>query len=143
MKNKLLFIVVSGFFLCACNNAKPDKSISPIADSSKPDSGAINTITEKEPGKTVILKEIEDGAYPMATLYTQDQHGNELHFSLNLENYKGPWLAELNKNIGQSIQVNYETITENDPSQIILNDRNLVTERNSNNFPAKLRLEIS
>ena len=79
----------------------------------------------------------------MATLYTQDQRGYELHFSLNLENYKGPRLAELNKNIGQSIQVNYETITENDPSQIILNDRNLVTERNSNNFPAKLRLEIS
>lgn len=127
LKTVIIAFVALSLTGCTSTKQEPDK-----VDSAKitiPDSaGGMKTLNADNTLKslqTVLLKKIEEGAYPMASLNVQLSAGTEITLDLNLEDYKGVRLAELKKNTGHSIQVLYTTRNENSATQIILNNKNL------------------
>ena len=132
MTSKTVIIALAALSLASCNDSKqePGKVDSPkitIIDSA----GGMKTLNADNSSKSlqnVLLKKIEEGAFPLATIDGELSDGRKISFNFNQEDeaYKGPGLKDIIKNTGKHITVVYVTTMENSALHIVMNNRDIL-----------------
>lgn len=119
---------------CTSNESKSAdagvaKTPDPVAQSEAPKPLEIPTATDESIKKMGLLKEVEDGGYPFATLTIEfPERKSKEYFSLNFEEVKGASLDKVYQWVGKYVSFTYNTDLTNALLDLQIGEKSLVSD---------------
>ena len=130
---KTVIIALTALSLAGCNNSNrepgtADSIKATVNDNLKVSQPVITNNTNSLKTETILLKKIEEGAYPLAAIDGELKDGSKISFNFNQEDeaYKGPGLRDIVKQTGKHITLTFLTTIENSAMHVVMNNTDIL-----------------